>query len=225
LTAAWPTLGSTPLHLIRKPAENALHFKGVQVREGTREQGFSGAHVQGIQHPDIDDPGIGADAKNAGHRGAVPIEISVGRDRPRGDLVRVALLLHRVGLQDLASQGQVDIPAGSPNFLTVSREVPEVGERVVVIGSPQLLELTVSEGIVSAIRTETHKGQAIQMTAPISGGSSSGPVINLRGEVVGVSTFYREGGQNLNFAISGNRIPALTPGPAKALTEYYTPGS
>jgi tetratricopeptide (TPR) repeat protein len=120
---------------------------------------------------------------------------------------------------------QVDIPAGSPNFLTVSREVPEVGERVVVIGSPQLLELTVSEGIVSAIRTDTHKGQAIQMTAPISGGSSGGPVLNLKGEVVGVSTFYRQGGQNLNFAIPGHRILALTPGPGKPLTEYYTPSS
>ena len=118
---------------------------------------------------------------------------------------------------------QVDIPEGSPNFLNVCREVPEVGERVVVIGSPQLLELTVSEGIVSAIRTGTHKGQAIQMTAPISGGSSGGPVINLKGEVVGVSTFFREGGQNLNFAIPGHRILALTPGPGKPLTEYYTP--
>jgi len=118
---------------------------------------------------------------------------------------------------------QVDIPEGSPNFLTVCREVPEVGERVVAIGSPQLLEHTVSEGIVSAIRTDTHKGQAIQMTAPISGGSSGGAVINLKGEVVGVSTFYRKGGQNLNFAIPGHRILALTPGPGKPLTEYYTP--
>jgi tetratricopeptide (TPR) repeat protein len=118
---------------------------------------------------------------------------------------------------------QVDIPAGSPNFLTVSREVPEVGERVIVIGSPQLLELTVSDGIVSAIRTDTHKGQAIQMTAPISPGSSGGPVLNLKGEVVGVSTFFREGGQNLNFAIPGHRILALTPGPGKPLTEYYSP--
>gem|GEM_PF-3017191 len=39
----------------------------------------------------------------------------------------------------------------------------EVGEREVVIGSPRLLELTVSDGIVSAIRTDTHAGQAIQL--------------------------------------------------------------
>jgi Flp pilus assembly protein TadD len=118
---------------------------------------------------------------------------------------------------------QLDIPGGSPNFLPVSREVPEVGERVVVIGSPRLLELTVSDGIVSAIRTDTHAGQAIQMTAPISPGSSGGPVINLKGEVVGVSAFYRSGGQNLNFAIPGHRILALQPGPGKPLAEYYSP--
>jgi tetratricopeptide (TPR) repeat protein len=118
---------------------------------------------------------------------------------------------------------QVDIPGGSPNFLTVCREVPEVGERVVVIGSPQLLENTVSEGIVSAIRTDTHKGQAIQMTAPISPGSSGGPVLNLKGEVVGVSTFFRKGGQNLNFAIPGHRILALQAGPGRPLAEFYAP--
>ena len=118
---------------------------------------------------------------------------------------------------------QVDIPGGSPNFLTVCREVPEVGERVVVIGSPQLLENTVSEGIVSAIRTDTHKGQAIQMTAPISPGSSGGPVLNLKGEVVGVSTFFRKGGQNLNFAIPGHRILALQAGPGRPLAEFYSP--
>ncbi len=118
---------------------------------------------------------------------------------------------------------QVDMPGGSPHFLTVSREVPEVGERVVVIGSPQLLEQTVSEGIVSAIRTDTHKGQAIQMTAPISPGSSGGPVLNLKGEVVGVSTFFRKGGQNLNFAIPGHRILALQPGPGRPLAQFYSP--
>jgi Flp pilus assembly protein TadD len=48
-------------------------------------------------------------------------------------------------------------------------------------------------------------------------------VLNLKGEVVGVSTFFRQGGQNLNFAIPGHRILALIPGPGKPLTEYYTP--
>lgn len=118
---------------------------------------------------------------------------------------------------------QLDIQGGAPSFLAVSREVPEVGERVMVIGSPRLLELTVSDGIVSAVRTDTPLGQVIQMTAPISPGSSGGPVINLKGEVVGISTFYRKDGQNLNFAIPSHKILALQPGPGKPLAEYYSP--
>ena len=118
---------------------------------------------------------------------------------------------------------QLDIQGGAPNFLAASRVVPEVGERVLVIGSPRLLELTVSDGIVSAVRTDTPLGQAIQMTAPISPGSSGGPVINLKGGVVGISTFYRQDGQNLNFAIPGPKILALQPGPGKPLAEYYSP--
>jgi serine protease Do len=118
---------------------------------------------------------------------------------------------------------RVDLPGGPPRFLTVSRQVPEVGERVLAIGSPYLLEHTVSEGIVSAVRTDSPVGQAIQMTAPISPGSSGGPVINMKGEVVGVSSFYRKGGQNLNFAIPGPRVLALKPGPGAPLAQFYSP--
>jgi serine protease Do len=118
---------------------------------------------------------------------------------------------------------QVDVPGVTFPHLTVTPKIPEVGERVLAIGSPFLLELTVSDGMVSAIRGDTHLGPAIQMTAPISPGSSGGPVVNLKGEVVGVSTFYREGGQNLNFAIAGPSVLALKPGPAKNLAEVYSP--
>jgi len=116
-----------------------------------------------------------------------------------------------------------ELSGGPPRFLAVSREVPEVGERVLAIGSPFLLEHTVSDGIVSGVRTDTHVGQAIQMTAPISPGSSGGPVINMKGEVVGVSTFHRKGGQNLNFAIPGTRVLALKPGPGAPLAQFYSP--
>jgi tetratricopeptide (TPR) repeat protein len=86
-----------------------------------------------------------------------------------------------------------------------------VGERVYVIGSPQGLENTISEGILSGIREISSKKRILQMTAPISPGSSGGPVFNAKGEVVGVATFLIEENQNLNFALPINLIaPGLS---------------
>lgn len=78
-----------------------------------------------------------------------------------------------------------------------------IGEDVVVMGSPQGFKGTVSKGIISASR-----GDLIQITAPISPGSSGGPVLNAYGEVIGiVKALYAEGlSQNINFAIPINFI-------------------
>ncbi len=85
--------------------------------------------------------------------------------------------------------------------LQFSAAVPKVGERIVVVGNPLGLTGTVSDGIVSAIREVSEDQIYIQITAPISAGSSGSPVVNLRGEVIGVATLNLKGGQNLNFAI------------------------
>jgi cytochrome c-type biogenesis protein CcmH/NrfG len=77
----------------------------------------------------------------------------------------------------------------------------EPGRRVAVIGSPRGLEGTLSEGIVSALRDLPEEGQRIQITAAISPGSSGSPVLNEKGEVVGVATAILRGGQALNFAV------------------------
>ena len=83
----------------------------------------------------------------------------------------------------------------------------QVGEEVVAIGNPLSLESTVSNGIVSAVRTiETEGGTFLQTTAPISPGSSGGPLFNMAGEVVGITTSHLVGGQNLNFAIPINDV-------------------
>ena len=79
----------------------------------------------------------------------------------------------------------------------------EEGQRVLVIGSPEGLEGTVSDGLVAAIR---QNGQYIQITAPISHGSSGSPVLNEQGQVIGVATSMLVDGQNLNFAISSGAI-------------------
>lgn len=75
---------------------------------------------------------------------------------------------------------------------------PKQGENIVVIGSPLGLETTISDGIISSVRG---KDGLLQITAPISQGSSGSPVLNSDGEVMGVVTYLAKGGQNLNFAV------------------------
>lgn len=75
------------------------------------------------------------------------------------------------------------------------------GEKVYVIGSPAGLENTISDGIISGIRGLDQNQKVIQISAPVSQGSSGGPVFNERGEVIGVATFIVEDAQNLNFAM------------------------
>jgi len=84
-----------------------------------------------------------------------------------------------------------------------------VGERIIVYGSPLGLEKTVSDGIVSAIREVPGHGTLIQITAPISPGSSGSPVLNMKGEVIGIATFQFIKGKNLNFAIPSKRVARL----------------
>ncbi len=77
---------------------------------------------------------------------------------------------------------------------------PAVGDRVYVVGNPLGLEGTFSEGIISGIRS-IESDSIIQMTAPISPGSSGGPVMNESGTVIGVAEATFKDGQNLNLAV------------------------
>lgn len=81
-----------------------------------------------------------------------------------------------------------------------SEDMPEIGLRIYAIGNPKGLNGTFSEGIVSGIRDFSNR-QVIQITAPISPGSSGGPILNGSGQVVGVAFGGYSKGQNLNFAI------------------------
>ncbi len=75
-----------------------------------------------------------------------------------------------------------------------------VGQRVLAIGNPLGLERTLSDGLISAIR-DSVGFQTIQISAPISPGSSGGPLFNMQGQVIGVTYAGYDEGQNLNLAI------------------------
>ncbi len=82
------------------------------------------------------------------------------------------------------------------------------GQTVYAIGSPEGYENSISEGIISGFRYDDQNNKLIQMTAPITDGSSGGALVNSKGEVIGLSVSGQHEG-NLYFAIPADDIVAL----------------
>src|SRR6266851_3646139 len=114
---------------------------------------------------------------------------------------------------------RIEAPAGQVRSLSLDRTSPQEGESIVVIGNPFGLEGSVTNGIVSAVRDIPTFGRIIQITAPISPGSSGSPVVNMRGQVIGVATLQITGGQSVNFAIPSERISQLQTGTLTSLSD------
>jgi tetratricopeptide (TPR) repeat protein len=95
---------------------------------------------------------------------------------------------------------QINNIRGKPLRLSVSEPL-EVGLEIYAVGSPKGLEGTIASGIVSRLGTRAEGEGRIQITAPISPGSSGGPVVNKYGAVIGIAQASIREGQNLNFAI------------------------
>ncbi len=85
------------------------------------------------------------------------------------------------------------------------------GQKVVAIGSPLGLFNSVSDGIISGFRT-IGDVDMIQFTAPISSGSSGGAVLNMQGEIIGISTAGFDSGQNINLAVDYRTVAAFVRG-------------
>jgi Flp pilus assembly protein TadD len=109
-------------------------------------------------------------------------------------------------------------------FLPLAPDSPSQGDPILVVGNPEGLGWTVSDGIVSAVRPIPGFGALVQITAPISQGSSGSPVINAKGQVVGVVDFYWATGQNLNFAMPVSRIASLKGKTALSLRNWTSGG-
>lgn len=95
--------------------------------------------------------------------------------------------------------------------LKIAPQLPRKGETVTAIGAPHGLDFTVTQGIVSAVRTseqmkqlglDDHLGTWLQVDSAISPGNSGGPLLGKQGDVIGMSTMVLSVGQNLNFGIS-----------------------
>lgn len=130
-----------------------------------------------------------------------------------GKFVKATGLLAEDRVADLVL---LAVERGSGRPLKLNTTLPKPGEPVLVMGSPQGLEQSASNGIVSAVREFGKYGTVIQTTAPVSSGNSGGPLIGQDGAVVGVVTFKRVGGENLNFAIPAARVASLSRSPVRA---------
>jgi S1-C subfamily serine protease len=98
----------------------------------------------------------------------------------------------------------------TPAVLLADSDTAAVGQDIIVLGSPQGLEGTVSTGIIGGLRILAGV-RYLQITAPISPGSSGGPVFNSQGRVIGISTATSSKGQNLNFALPANLLRDVPP--------------
>ena len=89
-----------------------------------------------------------------------------------------------------------------------------VGDRVYAIGSPRGLSLTLSDGLISGKHAPEDGGtEVLQVTTPISPGSSGGGLFNEYGQLIGITTMYLEDSQQLNFAIPIERAIRLIHSP------------
>jgi S1-C subfamily serine protease len=99
---------------------------------------------------------------------------------------------------------------GKPLSLTRESDF-YVGETIYTLGNPKGLEGTFSNGIISNF-LQVDDTVYMQFTAPVSPGSSGGPVVNNKGDVVGMVNMQFKEGQNLNFAILAMHVDLLMQG-------------
>jgi serine protease Do len=99
-----------------------------------------------------------------------------------------------------------------PTLTLGDSDVLSAGDAIIAIGNPLgVLDYSVSNGLVSSVRKLSPELTVLQISAPISQGSSGGPLFNQFGDVVGVTTAIITEGQNLNLAVPSNYLkPMLT---------------
>jgi hypothetical protein len=151
---------------------------------------------------------ISSDGKLVTNHHVIKDAVSAVAKAENGDQFPVEGFLSADSFNDLVL---VKLKGKGLPFLPLSSNLTvEVGTRIAVVGSPLGLEGTLSEGIVSAVREQSFNDiRLLQITAPVSPGSSGSPVLNSKGEVVGVVTSLIKGGQALNFAVSSQAIETL----------------
>jgi serine protease Do len=102
----------------------------------------------------------------------------------------------------------LSVPSGSASPLQLGDDsIIKVGDTVYAIGNPEGYEGTFSVGIISALhKNDDNSNDEIQITAPISSGSSGGPLLDVNGKVIGIVYRGNTQGQNINLAIPVSKL-------------------
>lgn len=103
----------------------------------------------------------------------------------------------------------LSVPDLDAPVVPLRRSTIAPGERVYALGAPEGLELTFSEGMISAVRVGPSGQRLIQTSTPISHGSSGGGLFDIQGRLVGITTFYVKDGQSLNFALPAELVSEM----------------
>jgi S1-C subfamily serine protease len=119
--------------------------------------------------------------------------------------VNVVGLVDKNEKLDLA---MLQLDAGSRPRITLAVGTPRIGSRVYLVGSPRGLDFSLSEGLISQIRT-LDGVRYYQLSCPISPGGSGGPVLNDRGEAIGVVSWRKSDAENIGFAIPCPEVARL----------------
>jgi S1-C subfamily serine protease len=115
-----------------------------------------------------------------------------------------------VNLDPVKDIAVIQINASPVNYLRMGdSNGVVVGQRVLTIGNPMGLESSVADGLISSVRVSGLGLKLFQISVPLSNGSSGGPLIDLEGNVVAITTASFMKGQNLNFAVPINYVKTL----------------
>ena len=87
---------------------------------------------------------------------------------------------------------------------------PLIGSRAYAIGAPKGFDFSITDGLVSQIQ-KIHGADEYEISCPISGGDSGGPIVNERGEVIGIAAWTQKDAQNLSFAIPSYFLGRMNP--------------
>ncbi|SDN85228.1 S1C family serine protease [Polaromonas sp. JS666] len=150
-------------------------------------------------------------------------KVSVTRD----NVAYGASLEHADTARDLCQLKVANFNA--PPVTIASTGTPKIGARVYAIGNPRGLEMTISDGLLSGIRrADNDEFVALQITVPISPGSSGGGLFDAQGRLIGITTFILRDAQNLNFAVPAAwiaEVPARSAAALAARSERSKPAA